>query len=252
MPVDFRKVALLIKQYGIGLHQGQSVMITKVHLKKKHVEFQLGGGGYGTFADVMTNSMEHPTGGYYAGKSSREKDLEMQIKITSDPATKQNLKNELDDLRRERRRDNAWSASMNSQAQAANKQAEREKRAQSGSRFNIKYDEGFVPEEDKTPEGIMNVLAKFVEFPDAAGKPSGGSVDKPELSRPEKSSGEVTSLKKGLTIDQVESILGPAQTAEQTEQGGLQVMKRSYSHEGQRVSTSFVGGVLVDYSVSPE
>ena len=73
MPVDFRKVALAMKQYGIGLHQGQSVMITKVHLKKKHIEFQLGGGGYGTFGDIMTNSMEHPTGGYYAGKSSREK-----------------------------------------------------------------------------------------------------------------------------------------------------------------------------------
>ncbi len=56
----------------------------------------------------------------------------------------------------------------------------------------------------------------------------------------------------GLTLDQVENILGPAQTAVQTDQGGLKVMKRTYSHEGQRVTASFVGGVLVDYSISPE
>jgi hypothetical protein len=47
MPVDFRKVAQALKTYGIGLHSGESVMVTKVHLKKHHIEFQLGGGGFG-------------------------------------------------------------------------------------------------------------------------------------------------------------------------------------------------------------
>jgi rRNA processing protein Krr1/Pno1 len=39
IPLDFRKVADKIKRFGIGVHSGDSVMITKLHVKKKLIEF---------------------------------------------------------------------------------------------------------------------------------------------------------------------------------------------------------------------
>lgn len=55
-PLDFRKYGNLLKQYGIGVQSGQQIMITKVKLKGDHIELQLGGGGFGTFADLLATS----------------------------------------------------------------------------------------------------------------------------------------------------------------------------------------------------
>ncbi len=51
-PVDFRKIGDAIKHYGASLRKGDEVMVTKVHLKPKLIEFQLGGGGFGSFGDM--------------------------------------------------------------------------------------------------------------------------------------------------------------------------------------------------------
>src|SRR6476661_9724068 len=52
IPIDFREVAQRLKDNSTSLRIGQQVMVTKVVVKKNsHIEFQLGGGGYGTFGD---------------------------------------------------------------------------------------------------------------------------------------------------------------------------------------------------------
>ena len=52
MAVDFREVAQRLKDNSTSLRIGQQVMVTKVLVKKNsHIEFQLGGGGYGTLGD---------------------------------------------------------------------------------------------------------------------------------------------------------------------------------------------------------
>src|SRR5690349_7253797 len=51
-PLDVRELAERLKANGTALRIGQQAMITKVVVKKNsHIEFQLGGGGYGTFGD---------------------------------------------------------------------------------------------------------------------------------------------------------------------------------------------------------
>ncbi|MFN5581990.1 hypothetical protein [Gemmatimonas sp.] len=41
-----------IKEFGTALDVGQQVMVTKVVVKgDSHIEFQLGGGGFGTLSD---------------------------------------------------------------------------------------------------------------------------------------------------------------------------------------------------------
>ena len=57
----------------------------------------------------------------------------------------------------------------------------------------------------------------------------------------------VLALKKGLTLTEVEALLGPAASANEVKEGSMTVMKRGYTADGKRISTSFVGGVLIDY-----
>ena len=46
IPVDFTRVGNRLRRFGVALRKGDSVMVTKIRVKKKLIEFQLGGGGY--------------------------------------------------------------------------------------------------------------------------------------------------------------------------------------------------------------
>lgn len=247
-PINFSSVSQEIKQYGIGIHQGESIMVTKVRVKDHHIEFHLGAGGYGTFSDVMAQAAANPTS-YYEGKSKREKDIENELKYTSDSRRRNELQRQLDDLRRERNRDNAWSSAMNAQAQQQAKTNERQQRSQSGSRFNIRYNDGY-PEGALTPNGVMSALSRYVAFPD---EPSSSPASRTPLggdSGSSKTSG--VALHKGLTIAQTEQILGPAAGVDTKQEGSMSVMERRYSADGQRVTAKFVGGILIDYGITPD
>jgi len=244
-PVDFRKVASDIKQYGTGVHAGESIMVTKVHIKGHHIEFQLGGGGFGSFADYMATANTTAAAPYYEGKSHREKSLENDLKYETDPYERRRMKDELDDLKHDRRRDNAWEANQAAQANAESQREQRRLRAEDGSRFNVRYDDGF-PSEALTPEGVMKALGKFVDFPGAAsrGTPAAAGVPTSEASP--------TALKKGLTLQQVERLLGPATEAKVVDQGGLEIMTRTYSADEQKIVAKFASGVLIEYAITSD
>ncbi len=52
-PIDFPKLANRLKKNGVAIRDGESMLITKVKVKGDQVEIHLGGGGYGTFGDVL-------------------------------------------------------------------------------------------------------------------------------------------------------------------------------------------------------
>jgi hypothetical protein len=74
-PLDTKSYADRLKAFGTSLRNGDSVVITKVKAKNDSVEFQLGGGGYGTAGD-NTDGAVHFTP---AEKSNHEKELEDQL-----------------------------------------------------------------------------------------------------------------------------------------------------------------------------
>src|SRR5215471_13636694 len=163
-PLDFGVYSGRLKSYGVAVHNGESVMITRIRLKDKLIEFQLGGGGYGTFGDD-TGTVSSTT----ASKSNREKDLEKAIKNERDPDRKRRMQRELDDLRREREREDALNKNIAASATEANKARIAEKRLQGGSRFNIRYQNGVPP--GLEPAGVMRALEEYVDF-------SGGPASK--------------------------------------------------------------------------
>src|SRR5205823_8616118 len=92
-PMDFNEYSQRLKSNGVSVRNGDSVMITKVRIKDKLIEFQLAGGGYGTFGDDTSGSVYTPS----APKTQREKDLEKWVRDETDPARKRRLQRELDD-----------------------------------------------------------------------------------------------------------------------------------------------------------
>jgi hypothetical protein len=254
MPVNFRDVAERLKDNSTALKMGQQVMVTKVVVKKNsHIEFQLGGGGYGTFGDNTSTNVSHSN----QSETKEEKALRDSIKHAPGPTKRKQFEKELASLRGERERENARAEAEAKQAQAMMEANLRAKRAESGSRFNVRYRNG-IPSDALTPDGLMRALAQYVDFGQSGGVVSSGPGSSTIPSSQSVSPGSArggaapTSIRKGLLLEEVESILGPAATASETKEGTLTVLKRTYRKDGQKISASFVNGVLIDFAITPQ
>lgn len=160
-PVNFREYGQRTKKYGISLREGDSVMITSVKVKEKNIEFQLGGGGYGTFGDD-SGSVSYTS----VPKSSREKDLERDIRNTPDGRHRDELKRELSRLESYRRREDSRRRNEANQLETSKKAEIAEKRKDAGSRFNLRFPDRYLLESPPSPALILGMLEEYVEFGD--------------------------------------------------------------------------------------
>ena len=101
-PFDRRQYESRLGQYGTALAAGDGPTVTLVKLKKDLVEFHLDGGGYGTYGDDTSTSVNMPL----VEKSNYEKDLERRVKAETDAVKKRSLQHDLDDARDDREREN--------------------------------------------------------------------------------------------------------------------------------------------------
>ena len=254
MPINFREVAERLKDNSTALKIGQQVMVTKVLVKKdSHIEFQLGGGGYGTFGDNASTSVSTVS----QGETKAEKALRDSIKHAPGPTKRKQFEKELASLQGERERENARAEAEAKQAQSIMDANLRAKRAESGSRFNVRYRNG-IPGDALTPDGLMRALAQYVDFGPASGVGSSGASGSPagvpgsQALTSSNGGSRPTALRKGLWLEDVEALLGPAATAVEKKEGTLTVLKRTYRKDGQNVLASFVNGVLIDFAITPQ
>jgi len=241
-PVDFGAYGNRLKSYGTALRNGDSVMITRVRVKEKVIEFQLGGGGYGTFGDD-TGSVTAST----VPKSNREKDLEREIKNEKDADRRRRMQRELDDLRREREREDTYNRNVAASASEANKARIADKRLSAGSRFNIRYQNGVPP--GLEPAGVMRALDEYVDFsPVTNARPQRTGGPQPREILPMGTPG--SDIRKGMTAAEVEQVLGkPTKSTTRTE-GSLKVVNSTYTRGDEVITAEFIGGVLTKYSIA--
>src|SRR5262249_49562655 len=100
--IDYSRYRDTLRRYGTAIHSGDSITVTLVKVKKDLIEFQLGGGGYGTFGDDTSTSVYIPD----APKTEREKQLERAVRDEDDRARRKKLEAELDELKDRREREN--------------------------------------------------------------------------------------------------------------------------------------------------
>lgn len=241
MPVDFPRHARRLKQYGTAIRRGEEILITKIKVKKDLIEFQLGGGGYGTFADETSSNVSTSS----APKTTREKNLEKEVPGIADPAAKKKAQEELDALRKDRQRVDAANRAAVAQAEELKEANIRKRRAESGSRFNLRF-KPVVPEEALTPDGIMRALAEYVDFSPVLAA-AGGRPGLHGEERPGPASGE---LRKGLLVDDVDAMLGRPETIGHRMEGNLRVSTSVYLTRDRRIEAEFVEGVLIRFTVS--
>jgi hypothetical protein len=157
---DYGQYASRLRDYGVSIRKGEQIMITKVKIKGNHIEFQLGGGGYGVAGDEtdyvsVTSTPKHP----------RERELERRIKEETDKDRLRRLQNELwrlQNFRYEQDRRNRAEAEF---LREIKRERIAEKALHSGSRFNIHFDKN-MDKSQLTPEWIMDALERYLEFDD--------------------------------------------------------------------------------------
>jgi hypothetical protein len=259
--IDFTTYAARIREFGVALHDGDRVMITAVRVKKKNIEFQLAGGGYGVWGDD-SGYVYVPT----AYKSDREKDLEKRIKDERDPDRRRRMQRELDDLRRERERENrhAEAEKRDLEAQKAGEIAQ--KRLGAGSRFNLWFPDDRLSLGAPNPRELQGMLSQVIMFDGDGPRPTAGpggpgpgpgrpvALNGPPGPPPPPEDagpmGSVSDLKRGMSVDEVHDLLGKPTRHKAGKQGDLATLTEWYE-EGDRVTeVVYVGGVIVRFSTS--
>jgi hypothetical protein len=227
--VNYPEHANRLRRFGTAIRAGQTAMVTRVRLKGDHIEFHLDGGGYGTFGEETSSDVYVP----HLEKSEREKNLEKDLEKATDPAVRRRIREELDALRRDRERQEARLKTEAARAEAMKEAVIRQKRLEGGSRFNLRYPDR-VPPEELTPDAVTAALSDFLDFGDGATDP-----------RPRP--GNAESLR-GLTVEQVEALLGRPESVTSRREGTLTVTVATYFFGARRLRAEFVEGVLIRFT----
>jgi hypothetical protein len=243
-PLDYPKYADRLKDYGTAIKAGEPVTVTKIKVKDKLIEFQLGGGGYGTFGDETSSNVSTAL----TPKTKREKNLEAELKRETDPAKRRAIREEIDDLKAAREREDARNRATVEEAEEHKKQNIRQRRLEGGSRFNLRYRDR-VPSGALVPDSLMAALAEYVDFKPLrstlATDPLRGTG--PDLERPR---GGLP--RKGMLAQEVDAQLGTPQGTKERKEGTLRVQMREYSTPEGKITGEFVEGVLIRYTITSE
>jgi hypothetical protein len=253
-PMDWRQYSSRLKESGPAIRSGDRATVTTLVVKKNLIEFQLDGGGFGTFWDDSSTTVAP----YHVGKSDYERRLEREIRETNDDRRRRDLQRELD---RERYRRDRQQAADNRAAMIASQMKEQQvadKRMRGGSRFNLRW-AGNIPGDQLTPDAVMKLLDTYVEFGDLqAEKPilspnpapteqNAATGNTPSNGR---SKSPMTQLKRGMLIGEVSDLLGLGrQLSQSVSEEGLKTRIFEYLPDDYRVEVTYVDGVVVRYSI---
>jgi len=250
-PMDWKQYSNRLKQFGPALRSGDKSTITTLVVKKNLIEFQLDGGGFGTFWDDDTTTVTP----YHVDKSSYEKQLERDIRDTTDPQRRRDLQRELDRVRSRREREQRSDDRAAQIASQLKAQQVADKRTRGGSRFNLRWT-STIPQDQLTPDAVMKMLEAYVDFGDMQSqKPIlAPTAQKTTPNAPPVSgtgSSAITQIKRGMMIGEVSNLLGLGrQLSQSTSEEGLKTQIFEYLPTDYRVEVTYVDGIVVRYSIN--
>ena len=231
--IDYKKYRENVKRYGIAINYGDSSRVTLVKVKGSLIEFQIGGGGFGTFGDDTNTSSNIRL----LEQTEREKTLEKRIKDETDKHRKRALQRELNDLRDRRERENRLLRAESDRIEEAKRERIAEKRLQGGSRFNLRWSPK-VPTTIK-PEDIERALVEYVDFHNAQdSQDTRWTAD------------ELSLVRKGMPREDVEVAFGQPVERSEKREGGVDVTTLVFDVGDERLTASFVENVLVRYTIA--
>jgi hypothetical protein len=242
-PMNWKEYSSRLKGNGVAIHKGDTARVTGVMVKDDRIEFQLDGGGFGTFLDDSSTTVASKS----VDKSDYEKQLEREIANTTDDDQRRKLQRDLDRERSRRERqeaDNRNAAQVASQIKAQKVAADR---LSGGSRFNLRW-AGSIPADQKTPDAVMKLLADYVSF---AGSQPTAAPPAMQNTAGDAAIPATAQLKRGMKMSEVTSLFGQGkQLSESVSGDGLKTQTIEYASGDRRVDVTYVEGVVVRYSIS--
>ena len=239
-PLDYRKTGDRIRASGVSLREGDRIAVTLVKVKDDLIEFQLGGGGFNSFKD-SSGSVYVPS----VPKSSYEKDLERRVRHETDERRRRQLQRDLDDVRRDREREDARNRVVAEEANEMRRERDRRRALDMGSRFNIRFEKKDVPPAYLVPDGVMRALERYVDFRDLGYR----TPERPEDLLPQQGNNtpvpEIGGVRKGMTRAEVEDIHGRPLREDESQEGVVTVQVASYGEGQVRFEVTYVEGVVV-------
>jgi hypothetical protein len=247
-PMNWKEYSSRVKQFGAAIRKGDRATVTTIVVKKDMIEFQLDGGGFGTFGDDTNTTVAAKT----VEKSDYEKQLETDIANTDDEDRKRSLQRDLDRERARRERQNADNQRAAQVASQIKAQQVSGSRMNGGSRFNLRW-KGSIPANELTPEAVMKLLADYLQSGDVqpvSSQAQNGATDAP--SGGNASGGSPTAqLKRGMQISDVSALLGQGRVlSETTSADGLKTQVLEYLPGDRRVEVTYVDGLVIKFSIS--
>lgn len=249
-PMDWKQYSSRLKEFGPAIRTGDRSTITTLVVKKNLIEFQLDGGGFGTFWDDDSTTVTP----YHVDKSNYERQLERDLRNTTDPQRRRDLQRELDYVRRQREREQRSDDRAAQIASQMKTQQVADKRIRGGSRFNLRWN-GQIPQDQLTPDAVMKMLEAYIDFGDLQQqKPilQATATNPPAPSAPAAGAGStaMTQLKRGMQIGEVSQLMGLGrQLSQSTSEEGLKTQIFEYLPNDYRVQVTYVDGVVVRYSI---
>ena len=258
-PMDWKEYSSRIKQFGPAIRKGDVVRITTLVVKKDMIEFQLDGGGFGTFGDDTTTTVTAKP----VEKSDYEKNLEQQIANTDDPDKIRQLQRDLDRERARRERQDAINKSNAQIASQLKAQQVADNRVRGGSRFNLRW-QGSIPPAQLTPDAVMARLNEYLDFSGLqAGGPApntqngvapaqnGAATPSPSDQSATSAGSPTAQLQRGMKIEDVTSLLGQGrQLSESVGDNGLKTQVYEYLPGDRRVEVTYVEGLVVRFTIT--
>ena len=251
-PTNMQTYSQRMREFGPALRSGDSVAVTAIKVKGKNIEFQLGGGGYGVSGDD-TGFVSTPS----VPKSNREIELEKQIAKEPSGDYRDRLRRDLARVRDQREAEERRQRARAKELEAIKKQEIANLRMQAGSRINLWFPDRYLRESVPTPQELMQMLSEWVDF-----RPVNGAApvrsgtyagDPPPPPPPPTTGGNMATpgrVARGMSVNQVHSILGAPSNAREGRQGDLPTLTETWDRADERVEVLYVGGVVVKYTTS--
>ena len=234
-------------------------IVSYFSVKKDMIEFQLNGGGFGTFGDDTNTTVVAKV----VPKSDYEKSLEQQIASTDDPDKKRQLQRDLDRERARREHQDAINQSAAQVASQIKAQQVMDQRMQGGSRFNLRW-QGSIPAEQLTPDAVMARLSEYIDFsgvqaatpapgaPRPAAPPQSMAISPQPPNQPPPPS-PTAQLQRGMSVNDVANLLGQGKLlSESTGDNGLKTQVYEYISGDRRAEVTFVEGTVVKFSITSQ
>jgi hypothetical protein len=243
-PMNWKQYSSRLKANGVAIRKGDTARITGFVVKNDRIEFQLDGGGFGTFFDDSSTTVNPRS----VDKSDYEKQLEREIANTTDEDKRRRLERDLDRERSRRQRQEADNQDAAMVASQIKSQKVADDRLRGGSRFNLRWP-GSIPPDQKNPNAVMKLLADYVTFP--AAEQAGPPPPPMENATPDSGIPATAHLKRGMKMGEVSNLFGPGkQISQSVSTDGLKTQVFEYSSGDRLVDVTYVEGLVVRYSIS--